>query len=472
MADEGGTQQATNPISLRPQGPTFEEGSWPNPSDLLNRREEIENLTPVLLNAESPLVFALDAPWGGGKTTFIKLWQQYLNKEGYISLYLNAWESDFSDDPLLPMVCTIDKWLDQQSDESSAKKSWNKAMQCAPGIVKSTAVAAAKAATFGALDLEKEYEKLVSELAGNAAAGLMESFKVKQASLEKFKTQLSGGLDALPDNQPNLVIFVDELDRCKPTYAIELLERIKHLFDIDRIVFVLAFNRDQLAKSLQGVYGPSFDGDHYLKRFIDLDYKLSIPDLKTYISAKFNQSDLTVRANRDKHTSDAFSWVKETFYWLASRFNYQLRDVDQLITRFRLILRSVPDSSLHPQILVAMLFLRENNPELFQEVQQQPQKINEATVFLLGKPLEESGFPKTFIVVAGLMVGELIPEDDRSAALKFWCEARDKFEQNTQDFRELERLRSIAAQKDNWNAKDLMRLISARIELIEKINIQ
>ena len=78
-------------IPLRITGPEFDAEAWPCIEDLLERHKEIENLSPVLLNAQAPLVFALDALWGGGKTTFIKLWSHYLKHEGKASLYLNAW---------------------------------------------------------------------------------------------------------------------------------------------------------------------------------------------------------------------------------------------------------------------------------------------------------------------------------------------------------------------------------------------
>ncbi|GHB02530.1 P-loop NTPase fold protein [Shewanella indica] len=162
-------------VPLRFHPPSFAEGEWPCVADKLGRSREIENLTPVLLNAEAPLVFAIDAPWGGGKTTFIQLWQQFLKKEGKVSLYLNAWESDFADDPLLPMLSVLDDWLTSQSSKPAIKEAWDKAKACAPGIIKATAVAAAKAATFGALDLDKEYEKLAADLTGEAVGSLLEA---------------------------------------------------------------------------------------------------------------------------------------------------------------------------------------------------------------------------------------------------------------------------------------------------------
>src|SRR5690606_31380774 len=159
-----------------------------------------------------------------------------------------------------------------------------------------------------------------------------------------------------PDDQSNLIIFVDELDRCKPTYAIELLERIKHLFDIDRIVFVLAVNRDQLAKSLQGVYGPSFDGCHYLKRFIDIDYGLRRPGNEQYINIQLRNSGLQhLLVSRGTQPGEIGA-VQETLKWAADRFEYNLRDIDQLMLRLQLIVRSIGPG--HHRDVVILLSLR------------------------------------------------------------------------------------------------------------------
>ena len=54
------------------------------------------------------------------------------------------------------------------------------------------------------------------------------------------------------------MIVIDELDRCRPSYAVEILEMAKHLFSVDRVVFVLSINRDQLAHSVKVLYGSDF----------------------------------------------------------------------------------------------------------------------------------------------------------------------------------------------------------------------
>jgi predicted KAP-like P-loop ATPase len=83
----------------------------PFKNDLLARESEIKNLARIVLNYNDPLVLALDAPWGSGKTTFVRLWQAYLKQKGSQSICFNAWETDFADDPLIVLVSELDKWI-------------------------------------------------------------------------------------------------------------------------------------------------------------------------------------------------------------------------------------------------------------------------------------------------------------------------------------------------------------------------
>ncbi|WP_432741004.1 P-loop NTPase fold protein [Methylobacter sp. G7] len=93
-------------------------------NDLLDRKSEIENLTSIIINVSDPLVLALDSPWGAGKTTFVRLWQAYLNSEGKQSIYFNAWETDYADDPLIVLVSELSKWVKEKGGDEPKFKQW------------------------------------------------------------------------------------------------------------------------------------------------------------------------------------------------------------------------------------------------------------------------------------------------------------------------------------------------------------
>lgn len=476
MTIDATTPSQRKSIQLRFKGMQFDTSVWPCPEDLLKRQAEIENLSQVLLNAQSPLVFAIDAPWGGGKTTFFRLWQHYLTHEKKVSLYLNAWESDFAEDPLLPMLAILDRWLSDQSNSTAVRTAWEKAKTYAPGIIKSTAVAATKAATFGALDLDKEYEKLASEFSGGIVGNLVDSFNIKKKSLDSFKNQLRKALDALPEGQENLILFVDELDRCKPTYAIEVLERIKHLFDVDRIVFVLAINRDQLSKSFQGVYGPSFDGIHYLRRFIDLDYKLRTQDVGAYINARIRQPDILEYFNSRRSERDDYEYGANVLGFLATRFDFTLRDIDQFIVRLKLVLRSIPhDHYLDIPLLIPMMTLRQENQELYTRYVENALCANEVAEFILGGPIGTVAFDHSMAVAVGYLIAaardpyEQTPIDHLITPWSEWYEHTK--EKNPQAAIVRTVVEFASDSRDFRRRREMQKLAFSRIELVNKIDI-
>jgi len=272
-----------------------ENGIFKN--DLLNRKSEIENLTPIILNFNDPLVLALDSPWGSGKTTFVKLWRAYLKKELSVqSIYFNAWETDYAEDPLIVLVSELNKWL-KANNESAATDFLEKAKKVLPSIIKQTAIAAIKAVTLNSVDGEK-FDRVVSDATGNITGDLIDDFNKQADSIEKFKDIITTALKILPDGQKNLIIFIDELDRCRPTYAIELLERIKHLFSIEQLVFILSTDTIQLTHSIRAVYGNGFDAKKYLQRFIDLDYALKKPEREKYIQLQLNKLGIEQEASK------------------------------------------------------------------------------------------------------------------------------------------------------------------------------
>ena len=416
---EQGSTDANKIFFVRYKELDIENGGWPSGEDKLSRRKEIENLTPLLVNAQAPLVICLDAPWGAGKTTFIRLWSEYLRTINVANLYLNAWESDFAEDPLLPLISTLDKWISAELDESKAKAAWSKAKKLVPGILKSTAVAAAKAASFGVLDINKELEKLAADVVGGAVGDIVDSFNVKQKSLEQFKKQLSIALEGLPDGQKNLVIFIDELDRCRPTYAIETLERVKHLFDLDRIIFIIAMNRDQLGKSIQGVYGSSFNGAHYLKRFIDVDYHLRTPSIKEYISVRLHEPEIESYFKSRRDGQYDHEHIIELMAYLASRFEYTPRDVNQLVGRLKLIFRSIPANHyLEESIMIPLLVLRQEAPALYIRYSKDPFCVNEVIEFLAGSRIGQGTFEHRIAVMFGYLLRPAIDSQSKEGMEK------------------------------------------------------
>lgn len=248
--------------------------------DPLHRKREIEGFLKMLIAVEPPYTFVIDAPWGSGKTFFVKQVARVLQMANpaldinletlnatlgetatelpatpCLPIYFNAWEDDHFENPILPILASIANAADEQSVKGG--KDFGK------GVIGAIEAAASLIGYGGDIN------------------GVIENFSGTDY-LEQYKNEkeLRGKIDELiktnlPEVADRAIIFIDELDRCRPEFAIKVLEQTKTLFQQDNIVVVYSTDITQLAHSLQGVYGPRFDGRKYLERFYDKRLELN-----------------------------------------------------------------------------------------------------------------------------------------------------------------------------------------------------
>ena len=242
----------------------------PFENDLLERKESIEVLTHLIGSFDGPCVIAVDAPWGHGKTTFLKIWDEYLRSREFRTIEFNAWETDYSKDPFVTLSSELVAGFERYKDDSTAKK------------------IADHAKDISAIFLPHILSAAIPGPAGNIIGAYVgdriTAYRETQNSVKEFTQTLQDAViqEYKNTNKP-LIIIIDELDRCRPSYAIELLEVAKHVFAVDHIVFVLAVNRSQLSHSVKALYGNKFDAYGYLRRFFDVDFRLPDPSREKFI---------------------------------------------------------------------------------------------------------------------------------------------------------------------------------------------
>ncbi len=339
--------------------------------DLLNRKVEIENLSMLIRNMNSPAVLAIDSRWGTGKTTFIKMWEQYLKMEGLESLYFNAWSTDFSEDPLLSFLGEMNEGLESLFGKSTAsRKAWTKAKTVGTQICKRGLPAIIKIATAGMIDADKIIEDELSKAMESLTGDALENYLKQKKAITDFHEALTQLIESSSNGNP-VVIFVDELDRCRPTYAIALLERIKHLFNIEGLVFVLALDKSQLSHSLSAVYGDGIDSNGYLRRFIDFEYQLKLPEKKDYINSLFAALSLDEYFNLRKKYPELQSdrvYLFDVFLLLAEHNKLSLREIEQLLASINLALRTAKENEyIHPALLAFLVVTKNVNPDQYQQ---------------------------------------------------------------------------------------------------------
>ena len=250
----------------------------------LQRQPYAEVLTDIVRNYADGFVLAINNEWGTGKTTFVKMWQQHLINHEFQTLYFNAWENDFEDDVLVALLSEL-----EELKEDETKEVFNEVIKRAAPLAKKLLPSVAKA-------LAKKYigDEFVRELIEGAAdvssEGLeaeLKSYTNRKESIQSFRECLANFVEAADPDKP-VVFILDELDRCRPNYAVRVLEQIKHLFSVPGIVFVLSIDKNQLGHAVRGVYGSeSLNADEYLRRFIDLEFTLPKPHTEQYCDHLF-----------------------------------------------------------------------------------------------------------------------------------------------------------------------------------------
>ena len=249
--------------------------------DLLKRNKDLVRFYDLILAQEGASSIAIDGRWGSGKTFFVKQSMLLINAknpmsdmddekkasivyalpfpkkaedmpENYdVAVYYDAWENDNDTDPVLSLVYEIIKQLGINyafDDNSNAFKLAGSVLEALTG---------------------RNINGIIENLKSDNPLTKIKEEKDLHENIKNFFTEL------LVERGNRLVVFIDELDRCKPSYAVQLLERIKHYLYDDRITFVFSVNLGELQHTIKHYYGNTFDACRYLDRFFDM--RISLP---------------------------------------------------------------------------------------------------------------------------------------------------------------------------------------------------
>ena len=344
----------------------------PFKNDLLGRREPAEILTHIVGSIDGPCVLAIDAAWGTGKTTFLKIWSQYLRNlrnEGFPVVEFNAWETDFAGDPFVALSTELTNAFQKYPENLPADKI-TAAKKAAKEVLRRAVPGVIRLATAGILDVGQLAEKEIGQALASYAEYQLSRYQDERESVEKFRTvlqEMAATLSKSRDGRP-LVVVIDELDRCRPSYAIELLEVAKHLFTVDHIVFALAVNRAELAQSVRALYGTDFDAEGYLRRFFDVDFRLPEADRKAFIEATLNAIQIDDYFNRtqDSEGRQDANLVRRLLRGFFGTPALSLRQVAQALHRLGVVFASLRDDKRSFAITaVVALIIRVVDPALY-----------------------------------------------------------------------------------------------------------
>lgn len=326
----------------------------PYEGDVLKRNEKIGAMLSQLISIpQEPLVLAINGAWGSGKTTLLNMWIPVAEKE-FSVVHFNAWETDYAKDPLVALVAELKDSLCKTVPDEKMRDLLRAGANVAVKVLSGGLLSAPD---FSTAEMKEARQKFIEEQ--------LSEYEGAKKLLENFRNRLeeiAAGLKKKP-----LIFVIDELDRCRPTYAIELLERIKHLFTVKGVCFVLALDKRQLSEAIKAVYG-NIHTEGYLRRFIDLTYNLSEIKPDDYIRLLFHETHLADYLRARSINDGAEEWTQDILCYLAPIFGFSLRDIEHVVRQISLAARSTGHNFLFsPLILTTMACIKYYDESLYRK---------------------------------------------------------------------------------------------------------
>lgn len=334
----------------------------------LGRKKYADVLTNIAENYSDGFVLAINNKWGTGKTTFIKMWIEDLKAKEFQTIYFNAWENDFENNPLIALMGELKslKHTDEKLFASTLKKAAKLSQHLLPTLVKAVADKYVNTETL------KKALVDISKGASDIFESEVNDYAERKKSIEEFRGSLAK-LVADGNSGKPLIFVIDELDRCRPNYSVAILEQIKHFFSVPNIIFVLSIDKDQLGCAICGVYGSDkIDSDEYLKRFIDIEY--SLPDVTDgvyfkYLYEYFNFDDFFNLRKDDRilgRDKSSFLYLCEILFGTGQ---ITLRQQDKIFAHTRLALTAFSyNHFILPYLFIYLNYLKNLQPNFFKAI--------------------------------------------------------------------------------------------------------
>lgn len=225
---------------------------------------------------EGSLVVALTSKYGSGKTTFLQMWKSLLedannndNKTHVISL--NAWESDYYGDPLFAIISAMVNALQKDGEPTDKLVNAVKDLGWFATAIGSQVVNKFTGIDPLAAGKIAEHKKSRRNNSDKLILDAFSAYEVRRNAMITLKNVIS---EFVSSSKPKVLFLVDELDRCRPDYAISYLETIKHIFDIKGVVFIIAADRNHLENSAKTAFGQQLDFEEYYRKFIHREVTL------------------------------------------------------------------------------------------------------------------------------------------------------------------------------------------------------
>lgn len=322
----------------------------PFANDWLERKGFATQLTNIIENNKhGEVVVGLSGQWGEGKTTFVKMWQKHMDKREIASIYFDAFEYDYLEDVFLSLAIEIYNFAEEKSlttKDNYKEESKNTYHLLRTMMSKTSPINLDASLQQKLTDKENrtsDISKIIKDSLNFVSDNAFEQALKQKEVFKDFKKSLSQLANQASDQDTPLVIIIDELDRCKPSFAVEILEKIKHLFLVEDVIFILSMHHEQLEESIKKVYGQNIDAHTYLQKFIDYPTRLPKAELSSDNSRNkyfWNQIEFLglPKPSRDNQSIENAYGL---FVDLSNYYNLSYRQLNKALQNYKHFLASV-----------------------------------------------------------------------------------------------------------------------------------
>ncbi|WP_374764645.1 KAP family P-loop NTPase fold protein [Yunchengibacter salinarum] len=362
------------------KAPRAQRDDTPFTGDLLNRKVFADRMTDLIATAPGPFVISVKGEYGTGKSYFAGEWKKKIEAEGGKVVLFDAWKSDFMSDPMAALVMCLDENLKGNSEDSDTILDNIKKRVASP-LIKNAPYLIGKAIlskAFGdgvaedASNIFKMGKGDISDLISGYSESLIIEQKEIYSNMEKFKEDLSllvreiSGFDDEGGLKNKLIFIVDELDRCRPDYAIKVLEKIKHFFDVEGVIFVLMVAERQIHSAIHAVYGSEVDSAGYLKRFIDWEVSLPTPNPEAIVNELYDHYGFEHLFSQRGNSGQPFdNFIPNLFRVMG----VPIRNQKKIFLSVKVIIENCQSLRGFPCIPIFVLVtLKDHSPSLYKEV--------------------------------------------------------------------------------------------------------
>lgn len=296
--------------------------------DLIGLDNFLEEFNSIVENS-SYSVYGLTGGWGTGKSIFINMWERSLTKNNYI--HIDAFAKDYESDAFLVLFGSIYKYLEQQN--AASKQILKQFFDDSKNFLMNTGKATSKFIFNTLTDKiigSESLKTFISDLLDTYCDDILQ----KCIEEENIHDSLVKTLEKITVNLSNpLYIIIDELDRCRPSFALEMLEKVKHIFSVTKIKFILVYNPEIFDKIIEKEYGLKNGGSRYLNKFIEKTIPIKQPisiekwlkyEINNITQEIFPDSNITYLSNMD-----------QGLLQLIKEYNISYRDFSRIISNIK-----------------------------------------------------------------------------------------------------------------------------------------